>query len=102
MATTAAWIPHGIRAAGCGISGISMSGMTPSGQTASQQTLLVKSKTRGKAVLDTTFGDRGDRKIPVVTLTPAALKMDHRDLTNRVTTTFTPVRTEADRPGMSW
>ena len=63
-------------------------------QTWPRQTLLVKSKTCGKAVLDTTFGDRGDRNIPLVTLTPAALRMDHRDLTNRVKASFTYLGSE--------
>jgi hypothetical protein len=47
-------------------------------------TLFVKSRTRGKAVLDTTFGGRGDRNIPLVTLTPMALEIALRDLPNRV------------------
>ena len=34
--------------------------------------------------------------IPLVILTRKALEINHRDLTNRVTTSFTPVRTEAD------
>jgi hypothetical protein len=65
-------------------------------QTWPKLTLLVKSRTRGKAVLHTTFGGRGDRNIPLVTLTPMALEIALRDLPNRVTTSFTPVRTEAD------
>jgi hypothetical protein len=52
------------------------------------ETLLVKSRTRGKAVLHTTFGGRGDRNIPLVTLTPMALEIALRDLPNRVTTSF--------------
>jgi hypothetical protein len=35
----------------------------------------------------------------LVTRTPLALEMGHRDLTNRVPTSFTPVRTEADLTG---
>jgi hypothetical protein len=35
----------------------------------------------------------------LVTRTPLALEIGHCDLTNRVTTSLTPVRNEADRVG---
>src|SRR5262252_2107287 len=34
-----------------------------------------------------------------VTRTPMGLEMDHRDFTNSVTTSLTPMRHDADRPG---
>ena len=40
---------------------------------------------------------RETEDIPLVKLTPMLVKMDHHDLPNRVTTSFTSVRTDADR-----
>jgi hypothetical protein len=57
-------------------------------QSASRQILLVKSKTRGKAVLHRTFEGPRDRIHSLVTLLPMALEIDHRDVTNRVTTSW--------------
>jgi len=37
--------------------------------------------------------------IPLVKLTPMVLEIDHRDLTNRVKASFTPVGNEAGSPG---
>jgi hypothetical protein len=37
--------------------------------------------------------------MPRVTPTPMGLEMDRRDFTNRVTTSLTAVRHDADRPG---
>jgi hypothetical protein len=54
-------------------------------QPASRETLLVKSKMRGKAVLHTThLKAREIEYLSPVTLTPMALEIGHRDLTNRV------------------
>jgi hypothetical protein len=47
-------------------------------------TLLVKSKTRGNAVLHMTSESQRDHGVPLMTRTPRALKIGHRDLTNRV------------------
>jgi hypothetical protein len=47
-------------------------------------TLLGKSKTRGQAVLHTMFEGQETQSIPLVNLTPIAVKIDRRDLTNRV------------------
>jgi hypothetical protein len=47
----------------------------------------------------TTFESPRDHGMPLVTRTPQALKRGRRDLPNRVTTSFTSVRTEADRVG---
>jgi hypothetical protein len=57
----------------------------------STQTLLVKSKTRGKAVLRTTFENQKDHGVPLVIRMPRALKIGHRDLTNRVCCGETPI-----------
>jgi hypothetical protein len=40
--------------------------------------------------------------IPLVTLTPMALEIDGRELTNRVTTSFTWVGNEADLIVLFW
>jgi hypothetical protein len=47
-------------------------------------TLLVKSKSRGKAVLHTTVESQGGHGVLLVTRIPKALKIGRRDLTNRV------------------
>jgi hypothetical protein len=46
-------------------------------QPSSTQTLLVKSKTRGTALLHTTFESQRDHGVPLVTRMPGALKIGH-------------------------
>jgi hypothetical protein len=65
----------------------------------SQPTLLGMSRTRGKAALHRTFKGLRDRiYIPLVTPTRLTLEIDHRDLTNRLTTSFTLMGNSADSP----
>jgi hypothetical protein len=47
-------------------------------------TLLGKSKTHGPAVLQTTFEGQETESIRLMNFTPIAVKIDCRDLTNRV------------------
>jgi hypothetical protein len=62
-------------------------------------TLLVDSKMRRQAVFHTRFESQKDQVIPLVLLARMTLEIDRGDLPNRVTTSFTPVRTEADLTG---
>jgi hypothetical protein len=62
------------------------------GSSLNLRTLLVKSKMRGKAVLQTTFESQRDHGVPFVTRTPKALKIGRRDLTNRVPAFFESTR----------
>jgi hypothetical protein len=53
-------------------------------QISTEVTLLVRSRTRGKARVYTTFKARETASIAPVNLTPLALEIDRPDLTNRV------------------
>jgi hypothetical protein len=65
--------------------------------TESRPTLLVSQKRAEKRPCIERLKGEEIAYIPLVILTRKALEINHRDLTNRVTTSFTSVRNEADR-----
>ena len=65
-------------------------------QTWPRPTLLVKSKTGEKWSHKRGLTARETEDIPLLKLTPIAVDIDHCDLTNRVTTSFTLVGNSTD------
>jgi hypothetical protein len=69
-------------------------------QTGPAQTLLVNSKMRGKVVLHTMFEGQRDRSHAAGDTYSLRLAIDCCAFTNRVSTSFTRVESEAGSPGV--